>query len=350
MHYRFLIVHHATVIQKIIHKFLLKLYDSALVDICLPEDQALKHIAEEKYHIVFSGLEMAGLNGFDIHNQLRLSKLNSNTPFIIMTASDSSRQKDRFKHRGIPFFLTIPCTFRQFQKITQVVLHPDLPDEHMRFLIPKAQADIQVGNRLYKANIVNIGMDSMDCELLCPEEMASMIRDCAVNLRFPEQYGHVHIDDIHASLLRFSTKARLTDTMPQRLRTTWKFTFTGLDNQSELARVINQAPRFSLDMYEDLDNIYEINDKLTLSNEAMQNDLYKLQQTNERLLKKIEELETIISENRQTETFQFKDVSLSALINETAKTANDPAKLKIFQRVIDDNVQLRKFIHQSTAS
>ncbi|KPA09063.1 hypothetical protein MHK_010753 [Candidatus Magnetomorum sp. HK-1] len=342
--YRFLIIHNATVIQKIIQKFIAKMYDSeASVDLCLPEDRALKHIAEKKYNIVYSGLEMSGLNGFDIHEQLHLSTLNAKTPLVIMTASDSPRQMNRFKHRGIKYYLNIPCTFEQFHNITHVALNPEIPDKHMRFFIPKTQADIQVGERLYKANLTNIGMESMECDLLCPDETASLIQDCGINIRFPEQYGHERVQNLKGSLLRMSIKERLTSTMPQRLRTIWKFSFNGLEDQSGLARVINQAPKNSLDMYEDLDNIYEINEKLSQNNESLQEDVKYLQKENDRLLKKINELETNLSAAKhQPQTFEIKNVSLSSLINEKAKAANDPAKLEIFQRVIDDNVKLRK--------
>ncbi|ETR65931.1 MAG: hypothetical protein OMM_13503, partial [Candidatus Magnetoglobus multicellularis str. Araruama] len=132
---------------------------------------------------------------------------------------------DRYKHRGIQFYLTIPCTFQQFRKITQVVLNPELPDMNLRFVIPKTTADIHIGKQTYRANLINVGMDSMDCELLCPDETAQLIRDCGISIQFPEQYGNVHIKNVSASLLRMTTKARLTDTMPQRLRTTWKIFF-----------------------------------------------------------------------------------------------------------------------------
>jgi DNA-binding response OmpR family regulator len=341
MRYRFLIIHHATVILKIIQKFLLKMHDSAEIDICHPDDQALKHISEEKYHLIYSGLEMAGLNGFDIFDQIHVSKVNSNTPFVMMSATESLRQKDRYKHRGIQYYLTIPCTFQQFKKITQVVLNPDLPDKHIRYVIPKTTADIQVGNQSYRANLINVGMDSMDCELLCPDETAQLIRDCGISIQFPEQYGNVHIKNISASLLRMSTKARLTDTMPQRLRTTWKFSFTGLDNQSTLAQAISKAPRSQLDMYEDLENIYEINDQLTQANETLQEKLAHVQMDNERLLSKIQMLEKSLSEKQYAGNVVPKNIPLSALINETAKAAKDPKKLKIFKRIIDDNVQIR---------
>jgi len=341
MRYRFLIIHHATVILKIIQKFLLQMYDSAEIDICLPDDQALKNISEEKYHLIYSGLEMAGLNGFDIFDQIRVSKVNSNTPFVMMSATDSPRQKDRYKHRGIQFYLTIPCTFQQFSKITQVVLNPEMPDMHMRFVIPKTTADIHVGQQTYRANLINVGVDSMDCELLCPDDTAKLIRDCGVSIQFPEQYGNVHIKNIRASLLRMTTKARLTDTMPQRLRTTWKFSFSGLDNQSTLAQVISKAPRTQLDMYEDLENIYEINDQLTQANEILQENLNHLQLENDRLLSKIQMLEKNLSERQFTGSIAPKDIPLSALINESAKEAKDPRKLKIFKRLIDDNVQIR---------
>jgi len=344
MDYRFLIIHHATVIQKIIHKFLLQLHDTAEIDMRLPDDQALKSISEEKYHLVYSGLEMAGLNGFDIYDQLRVSKLNANTPFILMSASDTLRQKDRLKHRGIQFFLTIPCTFNQFKNITNVVLNPDLPDDHLRFVIPKSTAEIQVGAQTYKANLINVGMDSMDCELLCPEQTATLMRDCGMSIQFPEQYGNVNIKNIKASLLRMTTKARLTDTMPQRLRTTWKFSFTGMDSQKDLADVINQAPRSQLDMYEDLENIYEINDQLTQVNELLQSERDLLQEENNRLLKKIQTLEKNIEIKHQAQAFSFEEVPLSALINEAAQEAEDPKKLKIFERVIEDNVRMRNQI------
>ncbi|ETR69002.1 MAG: hypothetical protein OMM_09968 [Candidatus Magnetoglobus multicellularis str. Araruama] len=318
------------------------MYGTAQVDIAMPDDQALKQISEEKYHLVYSGLEMAGLNGFDVYDQMRVSKLNSNTSFVIMSATDTPRQKDRFKHRGIQFYLTIPCSFKQFQNITEAVLHPDKPAEHLRFVIPKTTADFSVGNQTYKANLINIGIDSMDCEILCPGETAALIKDCGVSIQFPEQYGNVHIKNIKASLLRMTTKARLTDTMPQRLRTTWKFSFTGLDNQTALAKVINQAPRSQLDLYEDLENIYEINDRLTQANEALQDELHQLRIENDRLLKKIQSLESNIVEKHAIETVRLKDIPLSALINEAAKSAKDPKKLKIFKRLIDDNVAIRK--------
>jgi len=344
MRYRFLIIHHATVILKIIQKFLLQMYDSAEIDICHPDDQALKHISEEKYQLIYSGLEMAGLNGFDIFDQMRVSKVNSNTPFVMMSATDSPRQKDRYKHRGIQFHLTIPCTFQQFRKITRVVLSPEMPEMHdmnMRFVIPKTTAEIHVGSHTYRANLINVGMDSMDCELLCPEDTAQLIQDCDVSIKFPEQYGNVHIKNLRASLLRMTAKARLTDTMPQRLKTTWKFSFTGLDSQSTLAQVIRKAPRSQLDMYEDLENIYEINDQLTYANESLQEQLEHLQIENDRLLSKIQVLEKTLSEKQFTGTITPKDIPLSALINETAQAAKDPKKLKIFKRIIDENVQIR---------
>jgi len=441
MHYRFLIIHNATVIQKIIHKFLIKMYDSkATVDLCLPEDRALKNIAEKKYHIVYSGLEMSGLNGFDIHEQLHISTLNAKTPLIILTASDSPRQLDRFKHRGIKYYLNIPCSFEQFHNITHVALNPDIPDKHMRFYIPRTRTDIQIGEKTYKANVTNIGMESMDCELLCPEETAELIRNCGINISFPERYSNETIQDIKGSLLRMSIKERLTSTMPQRLRTTWKFSFENEDDQSGLAKIINKAPKNSLDMYEDLDNIYEINEKLTQNNESLQNelkglqnendrllnetripsqdtkeiqenldkiykineklsqnneslqndilnlqkenehllheisntpeikkgeqndsnkiyelneelsqeneslqkDLEKLQQEKNRLIKKIQDMEKDLSNMQRPGLFELKNISLSSLINEKAKAAKDPAKLEIFQRVIDDNIKIRK--------
>jgi len=341
MRYRFLIIHNATVILKIIKKFLMRMYGTSEIDTFFPDDQALKKISEEKYHLIYSGLEMEGLNGFDIFDHMRVSKVNSNTPFVMMSATDSLRQKDRFKHRGIQFYLTIPCTFQQFRKITQVVLNPDLPDRYMRFIIPKTTADIQVGNQTYRANLINVGMDSMDCEILCPDDTAQLIQDCAISIQFPEQYGNVHIKNVRASLLRMTTKARLTGTMPQRLRTSWKFSSTGLDNQSTLEQVISKAPRSQLDMYEDLENIYEINDQLTQSNETLQEKLNHLLGENDRLLSKIQMLEKKLSERQYIGVVTPKDIPLSALINESAKEAKDPKKLKIFKRLIDDNVKIR---------
>jgi DNA-binding response OmpR family regulator/regulator of replication initiation timing len=350
MRYRFLIIHNATVILKIIKKFLVRLYGPVEIDTFFPDDQALKKISEEKYHLIYSGLEMAGLNGFDIFDQMRASKVNLNTPFVMMSATDSLRQKDRYKHRGIQFYLTIPCTFHQFRKITRVVLDPEMPDRYMRFIIPKTTADIHIGNQTYRANLINVGMDSMDCELLCPDETAQLIHDCDISIQFPEQYGNVHIKNVRASLLRMTTKARLTDTMPQRLRTSWKFSSTGLDNLSTLEQVIRKAPRSQLDLYEDLENIYEINDQLTQSNETLQEELTHLQKENDRLLSKMQMLEKKLSETQYLGAVTPKDIPLSALINETAKASKDPQKLKIFKRLIDDNVKIRNQINSDTSN
>jgi hypothetical protein len=75
---------------------------------------------------------------------------------------------------------------------------PEMHDMNMRFVIPKTTAEIHVGSHTYRANLINVGMDSMDCELLCPEDTAQLIQDCDVSIKFPEQYGNVHIKNLRA--------------------------------------------------------------------------------------------------------------------------------------------------------
>jgi cell division septum initiation protein DivIVA len=103
-------------------------------------------------------------------------------------------------------------------------------------------------------------------------------------------------------------------------------------------------------LYEDLENIYEINDQLTQSNETLQEELTHLQKENDRLLSKMQMLEKKLSETQYLGAVTPKDIPLSALINETAKASKDPQKLKIFKRLIDDNVKIRNQINSDTSN
>ncbi len=61
------------------------------------------------------------------------------------------------------------------------------------------------------------------------------------------------------------------------------------------------------------------------------------------LLLEVSRLRKKVSELRKADThIPLRDISLSSLINEMAKRPDNPSKMPIFKRIIEDNMRLRE--------
>ncbi len=168
---RFLIIHESLIIKNIIQQYITADHSEAVVDVSVSPENTARMLKEEKYDVVLSGLEMAGMNGLTVHEHIRRSGINKKTPMIMMTPTDNKARQEQLSERGIKYVLPIPFTSVQFRNLIYKVFHPDGPDIDIFFNIPRTGAIIHIKEETQiLADVVHISMDSVICELSCSEE------------------------------------------------------------------------------------------------------------------------------------------------------------------------------------
>lgn len=102
----------------ILLKKMLSVYDSELN---LAEDgfEALKIIGEQKLDIILMDLQMPGLSGLEVYDEIMKNdtyKINQDTPFVILTADAFIETRKKALDRGIRAFLTKPIDKEELYK------------------------------------------------------------------------------------------------------------------------------------------------------------------------------------------------------------------------------------------
>ncbi|MDM8523071.1 response regulator [Desulfococcaceae bacterium HSG8] len=347
MSLRFLIVYESVIIRNIIQKYILTDHVGAIADTSDSPENAVKMLEQKKYHAVFAGLEMPGMTGPDFHDRMRGTELNLDTPFIIMTPTDSKARQDKLARQGIRYILPIPFTSVQFRSLTDRVFSPDADGVIFRSDIPKSKAVIRTGNRQIPADVVNIGRNHIVCELTCPEELGNMEKATQITVHFPVDYGKAIVVDITGSLLGLRDKYRIRDGSSRRLLITWEIAWSFFElstaTKKTLKMFFSQTPEPVPDLRETLENISAANAALTGENKNLRAETDAMKIKKQELLRELEKLRKETAGLKKAGfNIPLKDVSLSALINEAARRSDDPAKVPIFKQIIEDNVKLRR--------
>lgn len=388
---RFLIIHESAVIKDIVRKYVMTNYNDAVTESSVSMEDISKRLEEKRYDIILSGLEMTGMNGIDIFDRICLSDINQKTPFIIMTSSDNLAQRERLSNEGIEYILPIPFTPVQFKKLTGVFLNEetdkppvvsgtdalktdasetDAPEADASGTdvsgtdasetdapetdaleadasvsktseelnrIPKIRAIIKSENQKIPTEVIQISTDSIVCELVCSEEPAFLKQACQITLQFPVDYDKALKIHTTGELAELTNKIRFMDKSSQRLRLTWQIIWGSFDLTVAAEKILKLFLKDSPVQDSDLGT----NDSVTDANKTLRAEIETLNDEKQKLSRQVSQLEKKISETQKSEE-SIKDVSLDALINEVVERSDDPAKISIFKRIIEDNVKLRE--------
>ena len=94
---------------------------------------------------------------------------------------------------------------------------------HARYSIPDTWAAIRFGDRDVRAEVVNISIDGILCELDCPHPAPDFMMPGRMSVRFPADYGKEVLRDIAVSLLRLTVRSWRADHAPNRASIVFRF-------------------------------------------------------------------------------------------------------------------------------
>lgn len=362
MSLKILIIHESRVITRIIRDYLFTDHPDAVIDIIddpvilLNSDASNENtgsrIEKTAFDLVFSGLEMSKCSGLHIKDRLLSSAANSDTPFIIMTPTDTPELRERLIKKGVKHVLSIPCTSIQFRELLYNIFNPSPVTEHTLYTIPNSRAVIKLGSKEIDGEIINISTDSIVCEIkgYTPKELEKAQK---ATIQFPADYGKASTINISGDLDGLREPFLFRDTSTQSVKITWKIKWkvfelnaaTKKTLQLFLGRTPFSSPGLLNNLVKDLENINkETQAQPNKENEtSLKSQIEIISAENKVLHEQIEALRKKISElENMSPDVALKEVSLSALMNEIPEPSDDGFKLSIFKKVIEDNIKLRE--------
>jgi CheY-like chemotaxis protein len=238
---RILIIHEFGVARKITQEYILTEFSDAITELVASPLEASHMLDEEKYDVVFCGFEMSAMDGLALHKHLLGSKLNHETPFIIMTSSYSEVQVERLARRGVRYVLPIPFTPLQLRNMIYDVSDPRSRRVHTRHSIPGAIAMMKFGDQQVQADVINISINGILCGLACPKPPIDFMGASTITILFPDDYGRTVAGDIKASLLRLTAESWREDYSPKQVRLALKFVEISRESEKILMAAFEKA-------------------------------------------------------------------------------------------------------------
>lgn len=103
-------------------------FDMLNAQLNLVEDgeSAIRAAQEEPYDIIFLDVVMPGADGYSVCKNIRKSKLNKNTPVVMLTSRSSKFDKLKGVLAGCDTYLTKPVNHNEFTEITQKHLNKNM--------------------------------------------------------------------------------------------------------------------------------------------------------------------------------------------------------------------------------
>ncbi len=238
---RVLIIHEFRVARKITHGYILAELGDAVVDMISSSPEALDAFDKVKYDVVLSGLEMKDMDGLDLQDRMRISRLNRDTPMIVMTASYDKANSERLRGRGVKYILPIPFSAVQLRSMMGEAVDPRSHRQSRRYGIPNAKAIVRVDGADVSVDVVNISKAGILCTFAFPVRPVNLLYPSNISIQFPVDYDGLVTGWIASRLLRLAVESWNNGGTPKQMLGAWEFTGLSFKDRELLERVLEKA-------------------------------------------------------------------------------------------------------------
>jgi len=238
---RMLIIHEFGVMRRIVYRNVLAEFDDVEVETAASAQEGLEFLGQSKFDVVISAMEMEGLDGIGLYQEMRKGSLNRETPFIIITSTDTPEQRQRMANSGVENFLFLPFTPLELREMVSGLTDPREMRTTPRFSIPGTTADITFKGGQIEAKVINISLGGVLCELTLYEEDCNFFEPVFIELLFPADYGEAKATGIEARLVRVNVTAWKEDKSAEKLRAAWSFADIPKAAKSTIGMALDRA-------------------------------------------------------------------------------------------------------------
>ena len=140
---------------------------------CVTSAEALAALGAQTFDLIFSGIEMMFMDGFEIHRSI-LSTPNADTPFVALSSNRSSKQLQKFAAHNIKTYLLTPFSPMALRQMIITCYNPQLRRSSARYGIPDSAVMVQTAGQELHGTLINVSLTGLLCRLPLPERPLGM--------------------------------------------------------------------------------------------------------------------------------------------------------------------------------
>jgi CheY-like chemotaxis protein len=215
-----LVVHEFGVTRRIVRDYIMAELSEAIVDVAASPREAAEFLDRKSYDVVLYDMEEALSNEFAVHRHPR----GAHTAFIVMTCSPEEEKRARLAGIAVDHTISLPFTPVQLGDMILRICDPRAKRLYSRYVIPRCKAIVDIDGRHVLADVVNISVNGVLCDIDCPEENLNLTGATLIAIQFPVDYGGANTGWVASRLLRLSVTEWRANNSPLRVRAAWRLT------------------------------------------------------------------------------------------------------------------------------
>lgn len=247
-----LVVHEARSIRNMLKTYILSELNDVLVTEATSALEALQKLQEKKFEVVICSKQTLAMEGTSLLKKMCTSATNQETPFIVVTSTGTEENMKELAGQGIQHCLISPFTPKDLRVKIDAACNPREWRTFDRFNIPGAKALIQLDQHTVEAEVINISIDGVLCDLTYRKEYTGFLKGMRLTIQFPSEYNHIQIKDIWCKLLRLNVLVwgveRFPIYIPEVVRAVWQFVELSDLNKKALAQVFDKFKKISTEI------------------------------------------------------------------------------------------------------
>jgi CheY-like chemotaxis protein len=220
---KLLLIHPGRSIRSLITKYVY----AELSDIDIIEAQngrqAIEQMAAQRFDIVACTDQLKDMALVDLKIQQRESPANKDTPFVVVSESESAHTRNDLAARGFDHVVQIRVRPADLINKINRLCDPRNWRQDTRYHIPSMRVTIRMQRHAMEAFLINISMGGILVELTTDLPHLLMQNGLEINLQIPLSGGPFTIEGLKGKLLRLEMIKWTADLVPSAMRATFMF-------------------------------------------------------------------------------------------------------------------------------
>lgn len=236
-----LIIHDSKTMLGLLKRYVLSELSDVFIAEAASAEKGLKELEGQTFDTVICANKMKEMDGPDIYRKNQEFVRNKETPFIIVTSSQTGENLEELASHGIEHYLISPFTPQKLRDKIDLVCNPRKMRASDRISIPGAKAVLHFKFFIADAKILNISSSGILCDLTLPKQNSDVMKRANIAIYFPPEYGNVRVENVSVRLLRLNVLTCDEDYIPQDVRVGWQFMDVSEENREVIDHVLKKA-------------------------------------------------------------------------------------------------------------
>jgi CheY-like chemotaxis protein len=185
--------------------------------------QALEQIADQKFDIVACTDRLKDAELMDLKTQLTETPANSDTPFVVVSESESAHTRNELAARGFDHVVQIRTRPADLIHKINKLCDPRSWRRYTRYHIPSMRVTINMHQHAVEAFLINISLGGILVELTTDLPHLLVQNGVEITLRIPIAGRLFTLDGLRGKLLRLDLIKWTADLVPFAMRATFIF-------------------------------------------------------------------------------------------------------------------------------